>query len=119
MRAILEDPADGRRGSRISRRVAARRQGAARVEGAWGKRLARRPREPGCVKSPSFNLRVEHLSQFHAYGKPIPLVTSARRWQLRKQFCASLAHATFHTACFSLTTPTQTSSTPVPYASPI
>src|SRR5216683_6198988 len=57
-----------------------------------------RPGELGCVKSPSFNLRVEHLSQFHAYGKPIPLVTSARRWQLRKQFCASLAHATFHTA---------------------
>src|SRR5258707_1307182 len=47
----------------------------------------RRPCEPGCVKSPSFNLRVEHLSQIHAYGKPIPLVTSARRWQLRKQFC--------------------------------
>src|SRR5712691_7049019 len=57
-----------------------------------------RPRETGCVKSPSFNLRVERLSQFHAYGKPIPLVTSARGWQLRKQFCASLAHATFHTA---------------------
>src|SRR6266849_2964797 len=68
---------------------------------------------PGCVKSPSFNLRVEHLSQFHAYGKQIPLVTSARRWQLRKQFCASLAHATFHTACFAGTTSTKISFTPV------
>src|SRR6266478_3294969 len=30
--------------------------------------------------------------------KPIALATSVGRRQLRKQFCASLAHATFHTA---------------------
>jgi hypothetical protein len=30
--------------------------------------------------------------------KPIALATSVRRRQLRKQFCASLAHVTFHTA---------------------
>src|SRR5450631_1802395 len=30
--------------------------------------------------------------------KPITLATSVGRRQLRKQFCASLAHATFHTA---------------------
>ena len=30
--------------------------------------------------------------------KSIALATSVRRRQLRKQFCASLAHATFHTA---------------------
>src|SRR4030081_3276093 len=27
--------------------------------------------DPGCVKSPSFNLRVEHLSQFHRYGNQL------------------------------------------------
>ena len=26
---------------------------------------------PGCMKSPSFNLRVEHLSQFHRYGNQL------------------------------------------------
>src|SRR6266849_479956 len=30
--------------------------------------------------------------------KPVALATSVGRRQLRKQFCASLAHATFHTA---------------------
>src|ERR1700716_4539812 len=54
--------------------------------------------DPGCVKSPSFNLRVEHLSQFHRYGNQLALATSVGRRQLRKQFRASLAQATFHTA---------------------
>ena len=36
--------------------------------------------------------------------KSIALATSVRRRQLRKQFCASLAHATFHTAWFAGTT---------------
>src|SRR3982074_2071109 len=29
------------------------------------------PGIPGCMKSPSFNLRVEHLSQFHRYGNQL------------------------------------------------
>src|SRR5262245_37669573 len=41
MRAIVEDPADSRRGSAISRRLAARRDGAARVEGARGDGVSR------------------------------------------------------------------------------
>src|SRR5216684_7992421 len=36
--------------------------------------------------------------------KPIALATSVGRRQLRKQFCASLAHATFHTGWFAGTT---------------
>src|ERR1700704_6097116 len=36
--------------------------------------------------------------------KSIALATSVRRRQLRKRFCASLAHATFHTAWFAGTT---------------
>ena len=39
MRAVLEDPPHRRRGPRISRRVAARRTGAARMEGAGSERL--------------------------------------------------------------------------------
>src|SRR5437016_1117507 len=54
--------------------------------------------EPGCVKTPTLNLRVEFPSRFHRCGKPIALATSVRRRQLRKQFCASLAQASFHTA---------------------
>src|SRR5258707_14036918 len=56
------------------------------------------PGVPGCVKSPSFNLCVEHLSQFHRYGNQLHWQPRSGRRQLRKQFCASLAHATFHTA---------------------
>ena len=44
MRALLEDPPDRRRGHGISRRLAARRQGVARMEGAGGERLRPRPR---------------------------------------------------------------------------
>src|SRR5216684_6735796 len=33
-----------------------------------------------------------------AMRKPVALATSVGRRHLRKQFCASLAHATFHTA---------------------
>src|SRR5665647_132066 len=39
MRAVVEDPPDRRQRPRISRRVAARRAGAARMEGAWGNRV--------------------------------------------------------------------------------
>src|SRR6266566_7472220 len=53
---------------------------------------------PGCVKTPTLNLRVEFPSRFRRCGKPIALATSVRRRQLRKQFCASLAQASFHTA---------------------
>src|SRR6266446_5987350 len=56
------------------------------------------PRFPGCVKTPTLNLRVEFPSRFRRCGKPIALATSVRRRQLRKQFCASLAQASFHTA---------------------
>src|SRR6266446_1724626 len=59
---------------------------------------------PGCVKTPTLNLRVEFPSRFRRCGKPIALATSVRRRQLRKQFCASLAQASFHTACFAGTT---------------
>src|SRR5258707_5950654 len=54
--------------------------------------------DPGCVKTPTLNLRVESPSRFRRCGKPIALATSVRRRQLRKQFCASLAQASFHTA---------------------
>src|SRR5258705_9014866 len=54
--------------------------------------------DPGCVKTPTLNLRVEFPSRFRRCGKPIALATSVRRRQLRKQFCASLAQASFHTA---------------------
>jgi putative tryptophan/tyrosine transport system substrate-binding protein len=60
--------------------------------------IACRNSDPGCVKSLSFNLRAEHLSQFCRYRKPIALGTSVRSRRLRKQFCASLPRATFHTA---------------------
>src|SRR5258708_17885178 len=53
---------------------------------------------PGCVKTPTLNLRVEFPSRFRRCGKPIALATSVRRRQLRKQFCASLAQASFRTA---------------------
>src|SRR5712672_2249459 len=56
------------------------------------------PFDPGCVKTPTLNLRVEFPSRFRRCGKPIALATSVRRRQLRKQFCASLAQASFHTA---------------------
>ena len=42
MRAVVEDPADRRRGRRISRRLAARRAGLARMEGAYRRRQAGR-----------------------------------------------------------------------------
>src|SRR5947208_4548360 len=54
--------------------------------------------DPGCVKTPTLNLRVEFPARFRRCGKPIALATSVRRRQLRKQFCASLAQASFHTA---------------------
>src|SRR6266446_9734308 len=65
---------------------------------------SRHTREPGCVKTPTLNLRVEFPSRFRRCGKPIALATSVRRRQLRKQFCASLAQASFHTACGAGTT---------------
>src|SRR5258706_3043167 len=52
----------------------------------------------GCVKTPTLNLRVEFPARFRRCGKPIALATSVRRRQLRKQFCGSLAQASFHTA---------------------
>src|SRR5256885_17063436 len=54
--------------------------------------------DPGCVKTPTLNLRVEFPSRFRRCEKSIALATSVRRRQLRKQFCASLAQASFHTA---------------------
>src|SRR6266436_1334845 len=54
--------------------------------------------DPGCVKTPTLKLRVEFPSRFRRCGKPIALATSVRRRQLRKQFCAYLAQASFHTA---------------------
>jgi hypothetical protein len=43
----------------------------------------RRQWVPGCVKTPSFNLRVGHLSRFRRYGKSIALATSVhrRKWE--------------------------------------
>src|SRR5471030_3096894 len=48
MRAVVEDPADGRRGRRIPRCLAARRTGAAGMEGAGGGGLSSHLR-PGVI----------------------------------------------------------------------
>src|SRR4029077_4061208 len=48
MRAVVEDPADRRRGQGLSRRLAARRQGATRMEGAGGERVSS-PLRPGII----------------------------------------------------------------------
>jgi len=53
--------------------------------------------DPGCVKTPTLNLRVEFLSQFRLV-EPDCTSDFFGRKQLRKQFCASLAQASFHTA---------------------
>jgi hypothetical protein len=53
---------------------------------------------PGCVKTLTLNLRVEFSVSISSMRKPIALATSVGRRQLRKQFCASMARARFHTA---------------------
>ena len=52
----------------------------------------------GCVKTLTFNLRVEFPSRFRRCGNQLHWQTSVGRRQLRKQFCASLGQACFHTA---------------------
>src|SRR5216683_2844273 len=98
MRAILEDSADGRRGSRISRRVAARRQGAARVEGARDKRLARRPRFPCCVKSRASQGSAELFSQLPSPGRGYQWNWFSICMKLRQMFYTQIERRTFHTA---------------------
>src|SRR6266513_5927344 len=54
--------------------------------------------DPGCVKTPMANFRVELPSRFRRCKSRFVLATTFGRRQLRKRFCASLARASFHTA---------------------
>jgi len=57
---------------------------------------------PGCMKTLTVNLRVEFFVSIASMRKPTALATSVGKRQLRKQFCASLARARFHTASVKL-----------------
>src|SRR6266404_9518944 len=54
--------------------------------------------DPGCVKTPMANFRVELPSRLRRCKSRFVLATTFGRRQLRKRFCASLARASFHTA---------------------
>src|SRR6476659_2188576 len=56
------------------------------------------PFDPGCVKTPMANFRVELPSRFRRCKSRFVLATTFGRRQLRKRFCVSLARASFHTA---------------------
>ena len=54
--------------------------------------------DPGCVKTPTPNLRVEFPSRFRRCRNQLHWQLLSEERQLRKQFWASLARAPFHTA---------------------
>ena len=68
------------------------------VKQTWSGRWPMSSFDPGCVKTPMSNLRVELPFRFSSIWESIVLPTSSGRRQLRKQFCASFAQARFHTA---------------------
>src|SRR5437879_5834795 len=63
-----------------------------------GRYVVVEPGDPGCVKTPMANFRVELPSRFRRCKSRFVLATTFGRRQLGKRFCASFAQASFHTA---------------------